>query len=54
MIVEQMRAEMADFLEVGSLLVGMLAFIERKAPESEVRSAAEVMGVRMKYVRFGE
>jgi putative DNA methylase len=31
---------MSDFLEVRSLLVDMLAFIERKAPESEVRSAA--------------
>jgi putative DNA methylase len=53
-IVEQLRAEMADFLEVRSLLVDMLAFIERKAPESEVRSAAEVLGARLKNLRFGE
>lgn len=53
-IVEQLRAEMADFLEVRSLLVDMLAFIERKAPESEVRSVAEVLGARLKNLRFGE
>lgn len=53
-IVEQLRAEMADFLEARSLLVDMLAFIERKAPESEVRSAAEVLGARLKNLRFGD
>ncbi|TXH35001.1 MAG: DUF1156 domain-containing protein [Burkholderiaceae bacterium] len=53
-IVEQLRAEMADFLEVRSLLVDMLAFIERKAPESEVRNVAEVLGARLKNLRFGE
>ena len=53
-IVEQLRAEMADFLEARSLLVDMLAFIERKAPETEVRSAAEVLGARLKNLRFGD
>jgi hypothetical protein len=53
-IVEQLRAEMADFLEVRSLLVDMLTFVERKAPESEVRSAAEVLGARLKNLRFGD
>lgn len=53
-IVEQLRAEMADFLEARSLLVDILAFIERKAPESEVRSAAEVLGARLKNLRFGD
>ena len=50
----KLRAEMADFLEVRSLLVDMLTFIERKAPESEVRSAAETLGARLKNLRFGE
>ena len=45
---------MSDFLEVRSLLVDMLAFIERKAPESEVRSAAEVLCARLKNLRFGD
>ncbi len=53
-IVDQLRAEMADFLEARSLLVDMLAFIERKAPESEVRAAAEVLRARLKNLRFGD
>lgn len=52
-IVDQMRGEMADFLEVRPLLVDMLAFIERKSPEPEVRTAAEVLGARLKNLRFG-
>ena len=53
-IVEQMRGEMVDFLEVRSLLVDVLTFIERKSPEPEVRTAAEVLGARLKNLRFGE
>lgn len=53
-IVEQLRTEMADFLEVRPQLVDMLSFIERKAPESEVRSAAEILGARLKNLRFGD
>ena len=53
-IVEQLRAEMVDFLEVRPLLVDVLAFIECKAVESEVRSAAEVLGARLKNLRFGD
>ncbi|MBU65591.1 MAG: DNA methylase [Cupriavidus sp.] len=53
-IVDQMRSEMADFLEVRSLLVDVLTFIERKSPEPEVRNAAEVLGARLKNLRFGE
>lgn len=53
-IVDQMRGEMADFLEVRPLLVDVLTFIERKSPEPEVRTAAEVLGARLKNLRFGE
>ena len=53
-IVDQMRGEMADFLEVRPLLVDMLAFTERKSPEPEVRNVAEVLGARLKNLRFGE
>ncbi|MEQ1437999.1 anti-phage-associated DUF1156 domain-containing protein [Fontimonas sp. SYSU GA230001] len=53
-IVEQIKAEMADFLEARPLLMDMLAFLERKLPESNVRSAAEVLGARLKNLRFGE
>lgn len=52
-IVEQIKNEMADFLEVRPLLVDMLAFIERKSPEANVRAAAEVLGARLKNLRFG-
>lgn len=52
-IVEQLKNEMADFLEVRPLLVDMLAFIERKSPEAAVRSVAEVLGARLKNLRFG-
>jgi adenine-specific DNA methylase len=52
-IVEQIKNEMADFLEVRPLLVDMLAFIERKSPEAAVRSVAEVLGARLKNLRFG-
>ena len=53
-IVDQMRGEMADFLEVRPLLVDVLTFIERKLPEPEVRTAAEVLAARLKNLRFGE
>jgi len=53
-IVEQLKHEMADFLEARPLLVDLLTFIERKSPEPEVRNAAEVLGARLKNLRFGE
>ena len=52
-IVSQLQAEMADFLEVRALLVDLLSFIERKAPEEDVRTSAEVLGARLKNLRFG-
>jgi adenine-specific DNA methylase len=53
-IVDQIRSEMADFLEVRPVLVDILTFIQRKSPEPEVRTAAEVLGARLKNLRFGE
>ena len=53
-IVDQLRGEMADFLEARHLLVDVLAFIARKSTEQEVRAAAEVLGARLKNLRFGE
>ena len=53
LIVDQLKQEMADFLEVRPLLVDMLAFIERKSTEPSVRGAAEVLGARLKNLRFG-
>ena len=53
-IVDQFKHEMADFLEARPLLVDLLAFIERKSSEPAVRNAAEVLGARLKNLRFGE
>ncbi len=53
-IVDQIRSEMADFLEIRPLLVDVLTFIERKSSEPEVRNAAEVLGARLKNLRFGD
>ena len=52
-IISQLQAEMPDFLEARLLLVDLLAFVERKAPEADVRTAAEVLGARLKNQRFG-
>ena len=52
-IISQLQAEMADFLEVRPILIDLLACIERKTPEPEVRPAAEVLGARIKNLRFG-
>ncbi|MDR1934756.1 MAG: DUF1156 domain-containing protein [Candidatus Accumulibacter sp.] len=53
-IVDQLRGEMVDFLEVRPLLVELLVFIEQKSPEPEARNAAEVLGARLKNLRFGD
>ena len=53
-IVGQFQAELPDFLDVRPLLVDLLQFIERKAPDEAVRNAAETLGARMKNLRFGE
>jgi adenine-specific DNA methylase len=52
-IISQLQAEMPDFLEARPLLADLLAFVERKAPETDVRTAAEVLGARLKNQRFG-
>ncbi|CAM5538366.1 anti-phage-associated DUF1156 domain-containing protein [Eoetvoesiella caeni] len=53
-IVDQMRNEMTDFLEARPVLVDVLAFIEQKSHDLETRSAAEVLGARLKNLRFGQ
>ena len=45
---------MADFLEARPLLIDMLAFVERKAPSPRCARAAEVLGARLKNLRFGD
>lgn len=53
-IVGQFQAGLPDFLDVRPLLVDLLQFIERKAPDEAVRNVAETLGARMKNLRFGE
>lgn len=52
-IISQLQAEMPDFLEIRPLLVDLMAFIERKTPDIDVREAAEILGARLKNLRFG-
>jgi hypothetical protein len=53
-IVDQIRGEMAYFLEVCPVLVDILAFIQGRSPEREVGTAAEILGARLKNLRLGE
>lgn len=50
-VVSQIQEDLPDFLEIRRQLIDMLSFIERKAPEKEVRDAAEVLGGRLKNLR---
>ena len=50
-VIGQLQAELADFMEVRPLLIDMLKFIEKMAPEDEVRQAAEVLGARLRNLR---
>lgn len=50
-VISQLQAEMPDFMEIRPLIIDMLAFIERKAPEPEVRHVAEVLGARLRNLR---
>ncbi|MDY6816405.1 MAG: anti-phage-associated DUF1156 domain-containing protein, partial [Pseudomonadota bacterium] len=47
-VIQQLQQELPDFMEVRPLLIDMLRFMERKAPEQTVRQAAEVLGARLK------
>ncbi|CAI8823310.1 anti-phage-associated DUF1156 domain-containing protein [Methylocaldum szegediense] len=50
-VISQLQAEMPDFLDIRPLLIDVLAFIERKAPEMQVREAAEILGARLRNLR---
>jgi hypothetical protein len=53
-IMEQLRAELPDFLDIRPVLVDLLAFMARKLPEADERTAAEVLAARLTNLRFGE
>lgn len=50
-VVSQIQEDLPDFLEVRPVLIDMLSFIERKAPEQQVQDAAEILGGRLKNLR---
>lgn len=50
-VISQLQAETPDFIEMRPLMIDTLAFIERKSPETNVRSAAEVLGARLRNLR---
>ena len=50
-IISQLQAELPDFMEVRPLLIDMLGFFERMAPEESVREAAEVFRARLRNLR---
>jgi len=51
MVISQLQADLPDFMEVRPILIDMLTFIEKKAPERATRDAAEVLGARLKNMR---
>jgi adenine-specific DNA methylase len=50
-VISQLQGEMPDFIEIRPLLIDILGFMERQAPEREVRDAAEVLGARLRNLR---
>jgi adenine-specific DNA methylase len=50
-VISQFQADLPDFMEVRPILIDMLTFIEKKAPEKATRDAAEVLGARLKNMR---
>lgn len=50
-VISQLQADLPDFIEVRPILIDMLTFIEKKAPEKATRDAAEVLGARLKNMR---
>ncbi|MCS6115896.1 anti-phage-associated DUF1156 domain-containing protein [Shewanella baltica] len=50
-VVKLLQGELPDFMEVRPILLDMLTFIEKKAPEKTTRDAAEVLGARLKNMR---
>ncbi len=50
-VISQLQADLPDFIEVRPILIDILTFIEKKAPEKTTRDAAEVLGARLKNMR---
>ena len=50
-VIQQLQQDLPDFMEVRPLLIDLLVFMEKKAPEAPVREVAEVLGARLKNLR---
>ncbi len=50
-VIGQLQTELPDFTEARPLLIDMLSFMEKMAPEDEVRQAAETLGARLRNLR---
>ncbi len=50
-VIRQFQAEMPEFLDARPVLIDILSFLEHKAPEPEARSAAEILGARLRNLR---
>ena len=50
-VLSQIQEDIPDFLEVRPVLIDMVSYIERKAPEQKVRVAAEILAGRIKNLR---
>ena len=50
-VIRQLQDELSDFIEARQLLIDLLGFFVRRAPEDEVRQAAEVLGDRLRNLR---
>ena len=54
-VISQLQEELPDFIEIRPLLIDILNFFEKKAPEKATRDAAEVLGARLRNMRaFGQ
>lgn len=50
-VIQQLQADLPDFMEVRVLLVDMCSFIATKSRETDVRESAEVLANRLKNLR---
>lgn len=50
-VISQLQLDLPEFMEVRPILIDMLTFIEKKAPDKAARDAAEVLGARLKNMR---
>jgi adenine-specific DNA methylase len=50
-VISQLQADLPDFMEIRPVLIDMLTFIEKKAPEETTRDVAEILAARLKNMR---